>query len=357
MSALCGERELIDGYNLRTDEFPKGRDFYAMLASSAFNMDYWDCTEFRKDGSFNQEGKNRRQAGKVIQLGVSYGMGVKLLVDGLNAKKNPGEKKMTVDEGQEMMDTFFGRFKTLKNWKDYNMEKLEHFGYMETALGRRRRLYDTWLPDYEIHAMKETPIEDVFFDLPRVIIEEDIERTKEIENRMKDMSSFEKKDFVADLEMDPMNRIKNNGGFKSRPKTQATNFTIQGGSAELTKRALVAIYNHPERERLGLNILAPVHDEILVEANTKDRKEALRVLLDCMINSAKGLYEVKMACDGVIETHWNLEHFTDKIQKEYKKNNDLEKLYDNHPEVDKDCLKRMALGEFDVETERLIPRK
>lgn len=356
MSSLCGERELIDGYNLRTKEFPKGKDFYAMLASSAFGKDYWECTEFDKDGKFQQDGKNRRQAGKVIQLGVSYGMGVKLLVEGINAKKKPGEEMMTIEDGEKMMSDFFGKFKALKEWKDYNMARLEHFGYMETAGGRRRRLYDTWLPDYEIKAMTYKPVEDIFFGLGTVIETEDRERSLELIKKVDSMdSSFRKKDFIESLKLDPMNKIRSNGGYKSRPKTQATNFVIQGGAAELTKRAMVSVYNHPDKERLGISIMAPVHDEIIIEGNMENREEVLSVLSTCMANSAKGLYEVSMICDGVIETRWNLGHFTDKVQKEYKKTGDLEGIFGHYPEISKDFLEKVVNGEVDVEVDHLQP--
>ena len=48
MSSISGEQSLIDGYNLRNEEFPRGKEFYAQLASAAFNMPYWECTEFRQ---------------------------------------------------------------------------------------------------------------------------------------------------------------------------------------------------------------------------------------------------------------------------------------------------------------------
>lgn len=343
-----------------------------MLASTAFSMDYWDCTEFDRDGKFQQEGKNRRQQGKVIQLGVSYGMGAKKLADEVNKKKKPGEEKMTLEEAETMMTTFFGKFTSLKTWKDYNAQRLEQFGYMETAMGRRRRLFDTWLPDYDVKAYKIEPIEDVLFGMeigieehghvhhyPHSIKIVDKDRTQEIIKKLDSCPNrFKKKDLVEDLEEDPLNHIKSNGGFKSRPKTQSTNFVIQGGSAELTKKAMVALYNHPDKERLGLGILAPVHDEILVEGYMEYRDEVLKVLSTCMSNSAKGVYEVNMICDGVKETQWNLGHYTDKIQKEYKKNGgDIQAIYKAHPEVEHSTLDRIVSGEFDVETERLIPTK
>ena len=152
-----------------------------------------------------------------------------------------------------------------------------------------------------------------------------------------------------------MNKIKSNGGYKSRPKTQATNFVIQGGAAELTKRAMVSVYNHPDRERLGVSIMAPVHDEIIIEGNMDQREEVLSLLSTCMANSAKGLYEVSMICDGVIETRWNLGHFTDKVQKEYKKSGDLEGILDHYPEISREFMTKVARGEIDVEVDSLIP--
>lgn len=365
MSSLCGERALIDGYNLRTKEFPKGKDFYAMLASSAFGMDYWDCTEFDQDGKYQADGKARRQAGKVIQLGVSYGMGVKLLVEGINAKKKPNEEKMTIEQGEQMMKDFFGKFKALSAWKDYNMARLEQFGYMETALGRRRRLYDTWLPDYDVEAYSYSKIEDVFVDMPDIVTIKDPERVKDLQKTLDLVENpFKKKEKVEELKFDPLNVIRSNGGFKSKPKTQATNFVIQGSSAELTKRAMVAIYTHPDSKRLGVGIVAPVHDEILIEGWMEDREEVLKLLTTCMSNSAKGVFEVAMVCDGVLETSWNVDHFVDKVQKEYKGNPKdgkapltLEEIYSKYPETDPDCLRRMALGEFDVETEFYVPNK
>lgn len=365
MSSLCGERELIDGYNLRTPEFPKGRDFYAMLASTAFKMDYWNCVEFDKEGKYQAEGKARRQVGKVIQLGVSYGMGVPKLVREINKKRKAGEQ-MTMEEGEKMMNDFFGKFRTLKTWKDYNMARLQQFGYMETAMGRRRRLFDTWLPDYDVKIYTYTEVEDIFFGMDRDLKIVDVERTNQIFKKLNDpnFNSFKKKEFIEELRVDSLNVIESNGGFKARPKTQATNFIIQGGGAELTKKAMVGLYHHPDKERLGIEIVAPVHDEILIEAYTEHRKEALQVLASVMAGTAEGVYEVKMAGDGVIEQCWNLGHFKDKIQKEYKKliekeseDEAIQSILDSYKEFDSDCLVRMIRDEFDEETDRIIPRK
>ena len=353
MSSLCGERLLIDGYNLRTPEFPKGKDFYAMLASTAFGKDYWECTEFDKDGKFNGEGKARRQAGKVIQLGVSYGMGVKLLVEGINNKKAPGEPKMTIEEGEKMMTDFFSRFKALAAWKNYNFERLADLGYMETGMGRRRRLYDTWLPDYDVEYRDWQEFEDIFFNIGNHVYLVNHEETKKAQDKIaKETNPWKNKEYAESLKENPNYQVSSNGGYKSRPKTQANNYVIQGSSAELTKRAMVAIYNHPDSKRLGIGIEAPVHDEILIEGWMEYRDEVLKVLTECMSGSARGVFEVQMVCDGVVETSWNVGHFMDKIQKEHnKKGIPIEQIQENYKETDPEDIKRMVEGNFDIETE------
>ena len=360
MASLCGEKGLIDGYNLRTPEFPKGKDFYAILASAAFKKDYWECTEFDREGHYQAEGKARRQEGKVIQLGVAYGMGPATLVKQLNAKKKPDAPKTTVQEGREIMDNFFGQFTILKTWKDYCRARLYELGYMETIEGRRRRLFDIFLPDFTVKAYKSVQVEDIFFsEIGNTVKIKDSERTAELQKKINlEGNSFKAKDLASELAKDPMVSIRANGGFKSKTLTQSVNYCIQGTAAGLTKRALVALYHHPEKERLGLEILAPVHDEILAEAFVSERKEALEVLADTMAHSADGLLEVKMVGDGVIESSWNLGHFTDKIQKDYKKaGEDLQVIFDNNPEVDQAVLERMALGTFNPEIDRIEPRK
>lgn len=47
-ASISNEQSIIDGYNLRNEEFPRGKDYYSQLASAAFNKPYWECTEFRR---------------------------------------------------------------------------------------------------------------------------------------------------------------------------------------------------------------------------------------------------------------------------------------------------------------------
>jgi hypothetical protein len=119
---------------------------------------------------------------------------------------------------------------------------------------------------------------------------------------------------------------------------------------------MVAIWDHPDSKRYGIGIVAPVHDEILIEGWMENRKEVLNLLTTCMSNSAKGIFEVQMVCDGVLETCWNLGHFVDKVQKEYKKNGgDRLAIYSHYPETAKEFLDQIIDDKIDVETSWLVP--
>lgn len=49
--------------------YAEGKDLYSEVASMVYEVPYDECKEFRPDGSFNLEGKQRRTAAKSIILG------------------------------------------------------------------------------------------------------------------------------------------------------------------------------------------------------------------------------------------------------------------------------------------------
>ena len=59
---LSQDEKLIQAYR-------DGKDPYCEIASLSFNVPYEECTEYRKDGTFNPDGKKRRGEAKKIVLG------------------------------------------------------------------------------------------------------------------------------------------------------------------------------------------------------------------------------------------------------------------------------------------------
>lgn len=88
--------------------------------------------------------KAQRQASKQITFGLIYGMGVQTL-----AANNGWSEK----DAQDKVDMFFAAFPELKRWLDSVPEGAKHLGYVETKMGRRRRLSDLFeSPDFKDRA-------------------------------------------------------------------------------------------------------------------------------------------------------------------------------------------------------------
>jgi DNA polymerase I-like protein with 3'-5' exonuclease and polymerase domains len=75
--------------------------------------------------------KAQRQASKSITFGLTYGMGTETLA------ANNG---WTMNEAEEKVDMFFSAFPDLKKWLENNPKIAREKGYVETMMGRRRRL-------------------------------------------------------------------------------------------------------------------------------------------------------------------------------------------------------------------------
>lgn len=70
-----------------------------------------------------------------------YGMGAASIAVSING---------TVEEAQEIIDGFYKAFPTVKNWIDKTQSDAKKNGYVEDLWGRRRRLPDILLPEYEV---------------------------------------------------------------------------------------------------------------------------------------------------------------------------------------------------------------
>lgn len=113
---------LVENYN-------KGRDLYATLASEFYGKSYEECYK-TADGDDTKE----RKTFKVVVLAIMYGMGGKSLGDALGI---PSKK------AQEMIDQFYVQFPKVSQFVKKNTIEACRQGYVEMRLGelvRKRRL-------------------------------------------------------------------------------------------------------------------------------------------------------------------------------------------------------------------------
>ena len=164
LAHMCQDPILIQTFN-------EGKDPYATIMSKVRNLDYWDCMEFRQDGSLNPQGKEIRSVAKKLMLGIMYGMGAKLMASNLG---------ITVEECKVILETFYQMFPNVKAFTEGNEQMARDLGYVEDYLGRRRHLPDINLPEIVVEADRKVAVNgDIFFEeVPNILSVYDEEISK-----------------------------------------------------------------------------------------------------------------------------------------------------------------------------------
>lgn len=355
LASLCDEKNLIKTYN-------EGKDLYATIGSFIFHKNYWECMEHWEDGSANPEGGKIRKKCKQIVLGITYGMGAKLMASNLG---------ISIEECKDILNEFFKMFPTIKQFMIDNEQSVKEKGFVEDYIGRRRHLPDANLVPLEIEAKKNYITDsDVFIDCT---VEDsnieliDDELTKIWEQKWEDYQNNPHKGFnFYDIKKQFKELAKNsgidtfdNGAFISKALTQCTNARIQGSAATLTKKAMVEIFNDKEMQDLGYRILIPVHDELLGECPINNVKEVEKRLSYLMINAAKPECSVSMKVDTYTVSHWYADEVFNSIHDKYNSlikegvTDAFQKLSEEYSELSKDVLKQMCEGTYDTLSEDL----
>lgn len=92
--------------------------------------------------------------------------------------------------------------------------------------------------------------------------------------------------------------------WESKQKREGFNHIIQGGGVDITKIAMVNIYNNnPFRDKFRM--LIPVHDEINSEAHKSISRDAVEFVREEMLKAEQPfLGEIPAKVDHHIESHW-----------------------------------------------------
>lgn len=182
-------------------------DLHAMTASGLFEV------------PLDQVTKEQRQSGKTANFLLMFGGGIGRLMDGGYTK--------TV--AKQMYDNFHSTYPEIRMYSEQTCREARGRSrpYVETILGRRRRLPELRLPDVE--------------------------------------------EFRA---------------VRGYAERQAVNAVIQGSAAEICKMALVRAHRRIERRgALGSwHIVLTVHDEIMLEVPERHADEGIALLRDAMEN-------------------------------------------------------------------------
>ena len=291
LAALCKQ----DGDSQMYDTFMAGKDLYSEIASKAFNKPYEECVEFNSDGSKNKAGKERRTQAKSILLGVLYGRGVKSIGEQLNC---------TTEKAQSIKDSVFRGFPAIKKFEQDSLNFAYDYGYVTTVCGRKRRLPDLMLDEYEFKWVNGSKVDDVLdFDgdvddsVPDDIVNKYLRKLGQARfgEKRKIFEEANKKDGVW---------IVDNGKKIADASRQCVNSRIQGSAADLTKLAMIDLANNRELNELGFRLLIPVHDEVIAECPIENAKRCSTLLAEVMSKAAEKILQMPVKCDVEISREW-----------------------------------------------------
>ena len=184
----------------------EGQDLHSTCADLVYGKEWYeaaeeDCAYFVGDAKLKCEcfgHKKLRTNVKTINFGLAYGMGPNKLADTLNIPK---------DDAKKLIEDYFSAFPNIKGFLEKLADFGKHYGYIKTFPPfNRRRWFVNWFP--------------------------------KIWN-----------DESASMELSSIERA-------------SKNTPIQGASADMTKLALVYIYEYLADKDLPVKIVMTVHDQV-----------------------------------------------------------------------------------------------
>ena len=288
--------------------FKNGKDIYATIASLAFNYPYEECMEFNPVTGANQpDGKERRGQAKVIVLGITYGMTTKTIGDSLFGKRKDMTDEQKEDEAQKIYDAVLTTFPNLRDFIDMTQARARKYGYVETILGRRRHIPDMQLKPYEFVAGRGYVNPDIDPLDPKTLQNKDEIPDRIVKALEKEFSRYKYKGQVykriKQLDAEEHIKVINNSNKITKASRKCVNSVIQGSAAELTKIAMLKVFNDKEWHELGGRVLLPVHDEIIAEIPIRNAQRGGEILSRLM-SEAGSFLPFTISCDVTTTLRW-----------------------------------------------------
>lgn len=289
MAQLCGDENMLQAYR-------DGKDLYAQIASLSFNRKYEDCLEFYSDGTTNKEGKNYRTQAKSILLGILYGRGIASIAEQLKVSK---------EKAQQIKDSVFKGFPAIADFEKDSLKMAREKGFVTTLWGRKRRLPDLQLDEFEFSYAEGGKSSGDVLDFDDDILTEVPENIcNYYYNKLKRCYGAGKRKIIQQaLEKDEI-VIKDNGGKIADAQRQCVNARIQGSAADMSKLAMITVGTDKRLKELGFRLLIPVHDELIGECPLENAKECKERFALLMSKAAENKLTIPISCDVTVTKNW-----------------------------------------------------
>ena len=222
---------------------------------------------------------------------------------GRSTKSIAEQLGVSVQKAQEITDKFFNSFPNVKKFVESTEEFARVNGFVETAWGRKRRLPDMQLPDFELKYDDAYAFDPLDFDSNEKLEVSEQDRNYYI-NKLQRCRFF--RDRLAIKEEAKRNGIiiKDNTGFIAEAQRQCVNSIIQGSSADCTKLAMINIHNDSQLQDMGCRLVIQIHDEVIVEVPEENARKCAERLSEIMIEAPKSKLSVPMKVDTEITKCW-----------------------------------------------------
>ncbi len=185
------------------EAFAEGRDIHSSTAQFVFDV------------PAEKVDRLMRSRAKAINFGLMYGMGPQRL---------GRETGLTLAEARQFIERYFESFPKIRAWREGLLESARETGYVETLLGRRRRIPD--------------------------------------------ISS-------------------SNSRMRSMAENTAVNTPVQGSAADIIKRAMIDIERDLEASDLNGIMLLQVHDELVFEVPAAELERTQELVRGRMENAVE----------------------------------------------------------------------
>lgn len=256
LASLANDKLMIEAYE-------KGYDFYSYMASIVFEQPYEDCLKTGKSAELRDQMKS-------VVLGLNYDMGIKALANDIGK---------TIPETKEIYRKFFERCPRVREFRNERLAFATKHGYVETVLGRKRRLSSLHLPDF---SSTDKAVEQTLNSLKN-------------EYGISRLLSDAKKAGIEVIDRRTQ---------KTYETRQVVNSAVQGSASDMTKLAIVVASRDPKLKELGCQILMQIHDEIVAEFPENNAERGGERLSEIMIDVGYDLIGLKMQAVPKVMSSW-----------------------------------------------------
>lgn len=239
----------------------EGRDLYSEIASKTFKQPIEDCG----DGSV------WRKKAKVVLLGTMYGISSLSLAEQFN---------LTQEEAEQIYTDFYNSYPTMKAWFESTNAHADEHGFVQTAMGRKRRFLghkDVAKKFKAVHGMMAKKLKKDKFNI-----------WEEYRKRKVTYAQAKAYQEVA--------------GDYNRVARQSINAIIQGSSADIMKKAMVDIYRHLQTKGDEWQMIGTIHDEVLIEIPATATPEEILEIAEIQKKAVP--LTVPMKCDIEVSAVW-----------------------------------------------------